>query len=101
LFTSSNDLFTNKKKLTLVSDFVYKPIQGDEVDRMFALTLVKLGYQIPAKRLGGGYYTLGSKKIFCKIISQRLVVRVGGGFMAIEEFLDQYGQFEADKYSVQ
>jgi hypothetical protein len=44
LFTSSNDLFTNKRKLTIVNDFVYKPILGDEVDRMFALTLAKLGY---------------------------------------------------------
>jgi Growth-Arrest-Specific Protein 2 Domain len=70
------------------------------VDKLFSQTMAALGFQIPAKRLGGGYYTLGSKKIFCKIISQRLVVRVGGGFMAIEEFLQQYGQFESNKYTV-
>jgi hypothetical protein len=28
-------------------------------------------------------------------------VRVGGGYMQIEDFLDQYGQVEADKYSMQ
>lgn len=56
---------------------------------------------MPAKRLGGGYYTLGSKKIYCKILNSRLVVRVGGGYMQIEDFLDQYGQVEADKYSMQ
>lgn len=34
----------------------------------------------------------GSKKIFCKIINGKLVVRVGGGFMAIDDFMKQYGQ---------
>jgi hypothetical protein len=55
--------------LTLVTDFAYKPLQGDDVDKLFSQTIAVMGFQIPAKRLGGGYYTLGSKKIFCKIIS--------------------------------
>ena len=50
------------------------------------------------KRLGGGYYLLGSKKIYCKILNGRLVVRVGGGYMAIEEFVMQYGRGETDKH---
>jgi len=61
---------------------------GDDVDRMFADALARLGLCLPAKRLGGGYYTLGSKKIYCKILNNRLVVRVGGGYMAIEDFID-------------
>lgn len=55
---------------------------------------------LPAKRLGGGYYTLGSKKIYCKILNNRLVVRVGGGYMAIEQFVEQYGKGEAEKHSL-
>lgn len=84
----------------MFADLAYKPVSGDEVDQMFADTLSRLGFQLPAKRLGGGYYTLGSKKIYCKILNSRLVVRVGGGYMAMDDFLEQYGQLEADKYSI-
>lgn len=65
---------------------------------MFYLALAKHNFCIPAKRLGGGYYTLGSKKVYCKILGNRLVVRVGGGYMEIGEFIDQYGQSEAEKH---
>lgn len=64
---------------------------------MFAKYFNKLGINVGVKRLGGGYYMFGSKKIFCKIINGRLVVRVGGGFMGIEDFIMQYGQQESDK----
>jgi hypothetical protein len=36
----------------------------------------------------------GTKKIFCKIINGKLVVRVGGGYMGMEEFCNQYGASE-------
>ena len=29
----------------------------------------------------------GTKKIFAKVLNGRLVIRVGGGFMVIEEFI--------------
>mmetsp|Transcript_29078 Transcript_29078/g.28049 ORF Transcript_29078/g.28049 Transcript_29078/m.28049 type:complete len:118 (-) Transcript_29078:270-623(-) len=70
---------------------------NDEVDRMLAMFLNQLGISVPIKRLGGGYYMFGTKKIFCKIINGKLVVRVGGGYMGIEEFIMQYGQQEAEK----
>lgn len=41
----------------------------------------------------------GTRKIYCKIINSKLVVRVGGGFMGIEDFILQYGELEAEKYS--
>ena len=58
---------------------------------MLAEIMARLGFSIPIKRLGGGYYMFGTKKIFCKIINNKLVVRVGGGFMGIEDFIKQYG----------
>ena len=39
----------------------------------------------------------GSKKIFAKIMNDKLVIRVGGGFMLIDEFLATYAQQEYDK----
>ena len=36
----------------------------------------------------------GTKKILAKIINGRLIIRVGGGYMNAEEFIDQYGKIE-------
>ena len=49
------------------------------------------GCPVPIKRLGGGYYMFGSKKIYAKIMNGNLVVRVGGGYMSIDEFMFYYG----------
>ena len=39
----------------------------------------------------------GTKKILAKIINGRLIIRVGGGYMNAEEFIDQYGKIEMMK----
>jgi len=64
---------------------------------MLAEILARLGIPVPMSKIGGGYYMFGSKKIFCKIINGKLVVRVGGGYMGIEEFIMTYGKNEVDK----
>lgn len=52
---------------------------------------------VPIKRLGGGYFLFGTKKIFAKILNGQLVVRVGGGYMVIDEFIDNYSEAEEHK----
>ena len=42
---------------------------------------------IPIQRVGDGQYMFGSRKIFAKIMNDKLVIRVGGGYMLIDEFL--------------
>jgi len=49
---------------------------------------------VPVKRIGDGYYIFGTKKIYAKIMNGKLVIRVGGGFMVIEEFIAAYGDME-------
>lgn len=39
----------------------------------------------------------GTKKILAKIMHNKLVVRVGGGFMGIDEFINTYGEIELNK----
>jgi hypothetical protein len=39
------------------------------------------------ERLAEGTYMWGTKKIFAKIMNNRLIIRVGGGFMNIDEFI--------------
>lgn len=52
---------------------------------------------MPVKRLGDGFYIFGTRKIYVKLMQIRLVVRVGGGFMSIDEFMIQYSQMEFQK----
>lgn len=39
----------------------------------------------------------GTKKILAKIINGQLVIRVGGGYMNADEFIEQYGKIEMMK----
>jgi hypothetical protein len=67
---------------------------------MFQKYLALHGINLPVTRLGGGFYMFGTKKIFCKIMNNNLVVRVGGGFMGVAEFIQSYGEKEVLKISV-
>jgi len=53
--------------------------------------------QLPITRIGGGFYMFGTKKIFAKVMNDKLVVRVGGGYMGIDEFINTYGESELTK----
>ena len=76
---------------------LYKAVVGDVVDELFADYINRLGCPVPVKRVGPNMYNFGTKKISAKIINGRLVIRVGGGYMGIEEFMMYYGQQELAK----
>ena len=48
-------------------------------------------------RIGEGTYTFGSKRIHVKVLNGKLVIRVGGGYMTIKEFLQLYTLKEIEK----
>lgn len=73
----------------------YKHAKGDMIDEMMAQYMN--GCAVPMTRLGDGFYLFGTKKIYAKIMNGKLVVRVGGGYMIIEEFLQQYTDQELAK----
>ena len=72
----------------------YKAAKNDEVDQMLGEWINTHGCEIEIKRLGGGFYMFGEKKIFAKIVNGKLIIRVGGGFMNIDEFMKHYGMIE-------
>ena len=76
---------SNRKKA------IYTPIQGDSVDELMAKHLNDSPYNLPVKALGDGHYMFGNKKIFAKIMNEKLVIKAGGGFMLIDEFIKNYG----------
>lgn len=53
--------------------------------------------QIEIKRLGEGQYQFGSKKIITKVVNGKLTVKVGGGYMSVEEFVQTYAEKEMQK----
>ena len=45
-----------------------------------------------------GVYRFGQKRVYIKVEKgERILVRVGGGFMSIEEFIRQYTPEETEK----
>ncbi|CAI2359822.1 unnamed protein product [Moneuplotes crassus] len=75
----------------------FTPDSGDNVDVMLHDYIQGAEHSIPFKKLGGGHYMFGTKKIYAKIMNGNLVVKVGGGFMSIEEFIEAYGESELEK----
>ena len=52
---------------------------------------------LKVSRSGPGKYIFGSKNIMAKIVNTNLVIRVGGGYMGADEFLQTYGPMEMVK----
>lgn len=69
----------------------------DDLDRMMLEYIKKWKCNVPITRMGKGYYLFGTRKIYAKILNGKLVIRVGGGYMIITEFLDQYSEVELNK----
>ena len=44
-----------------------------------------------------GVYQFGTKKVSVKVDMDRINIRVGGGYLSIDEFLDQYTPVELQK----
>ena len=59
--------------------------------------LNKANLSFDVKRIAAGQYLFGSRKIQVKIVNGRLMIRVGGGYLSIDEFLDQYTPVELEK----
>lgn len=57
---------------------------------MMAKYLNEIDFHVPVERISEGNYILGSKKIYAKIMNGKLVIRVGGGFMLMDEFLKNF-----------
>lgn len=86
------------KDLLVVKEIkTYKAVKGDLIDEMWCEILNKANLDLDVVRTAPGKYLFGTKNIVCKIVNGKLLVRVGGGFMSAEEFVDQYGQVEMVK----
>jgi len=69
----------------------YIPVKGDKIDERMAIYINNFELDVPVQRIAEGQYMFGTRKIMGKIMNDKLVIRVGGGFMLIDEFLATYG----------
>ena len=44
-----------------------------------------------------GVYQFGTKRVYVRVEKNNIKIRVGGGFLSIDEFLDQYTPVELEK----
>lgn len=77
---------------------VYKFVQGDEIDKLFGEALMRRGCTVMTKRTKPGMYMFGTRSIIAKIVNMKLIIKVGGGYMTIDEFITQYGPIEMLKW---
>jgi len=77
----------------------YKAAKDDQVDEMIA-KFMNRGRDIQIKRIDWGKYAIAGLKMNIRIVNGRLVARVGGGWMRLEELMARY-EMQQDKMAAQ
>ena len=71
---------------------VYIPFKDDHVDKKLAEFInnypERNKLKIMFTRESEGVYQFGTKRVFVKVEKDNIVIRVGGGYLSIDEFLD-------------
>ena len=71
---------------------VYIPVRDDPIDRRLAEYINnypdRQKLKIMFMRESEGVYEFGSKKVYVRVEKDKINVRVGGGYLSIDEFLD-------------
>lgn len=106
---SSNLLEQKKNEITTIYEAlaelkkkypVYFPLKQDVLDLALGNYLNSRdgGLAVPFIREGGGVYFFGTRKILVMYERLKLSVKVGGGFLPIEEFINAYSDIEVEKF---
>lgn len=91
-----------KDELSRLKHKVYIGAKDDSIDRVLANYLNEHAAGDKIKilfiRQSEGVYLFGSRRVLIKVeLSDKLLVRVGSGFLPIDSFIEQYQQAELDK----
>jgi hypothetical protein len=70
----------------------YKAKKGDEVDELLGELLNNTNTEVEIKRTGEGKYMIGDKKVSAKVVNGKLLIRIGGGYMTMEEYMKSFGE---------
>ena len=71
---------------------VYIPVKNDQIDKRLAEYINNFPdrqkLKIMFMRESEGVYQFGTKRVAVRVDKDRINIRVGGGFLSIDEFLD-------------
>lgn len=67
----------------------YTPVREDPIDMRLADFIATYPGRLNFVRESEGIYQFGQKRIAVKLDKDKLSVRVGGGYLPMEEFLEQ------------
>ena len=77
---------------------VYIPVKDDSVDKKLAEFInnypERSKLKIMFMRESEGVYQFGTKRVAVKVEKDNIKIRVGGGYLSLDEFLDQYRDSE-------
>ena len=80
---------------------VYIPVKGDQIDKKLAEYINnypdRQKLKIMFMRESEGVYQFGTKRVYVKCAKDKIEIKVGGGFLSLDEFLDQYTPAELEK----
>ena len=80
---------------------IYIPIKGDEVDEKLAEFVNnypdRQQLKIMFLRESTGVYEFGTRRVEVKCSKGKILIRIGGGYMSVDEFMEQYTPLELEK----
>ena len=77
----------------------YIPVKDDPIDQALAEYVNSLDEPLDVQfvREDTGIYTYGSKRVFIKIEQGKIIIRVGGGYMTVDEFIQMFTVQELER----
>ena len=85
------------QRIQEITSLKYVPVKGDAVDTTLARYIQGYRPAVPFSRLNSGSYMFGTKQVFVKLVNDKPVFRVGGGFVGFEKFLEKFAGEELEK----
>ena len=80
---------------------IYVPMKDDPVDQQVAEYLNNVTDRQKLKimflRESSGIYEFGTRRVEVRVTKGKILIRIGGGYMPIDEFLEQYTPLELEK----
>lgn len=80
---------------------IYIPFTDDDIDVRLAEFInnypERQKMKIMFLRESQGVYQFGSRRVAVAVMKDKINIRVGGGYLSIDEFLDQYTPMELEK----
>lgn len=108
--TLLNKVKESEREVDVLKDYIYElksrvaiyiPVREDPIDKRLAEYINnypdRSKLKIMFMRESSGIYQFGSRKIYVRVEKDRIIIRVGGGYLTIDEFLDIYTPIELER----